>query len=150
MVNWSDFELAAPALADAGRRLWGQMDLAYLATVSASGWPRVHPVVVVFVEGDLLVSVAMQSPKFADLQRDGRCALHTPPINADDEELFLRGRLVPHNDDAGRARFDGAAPFRLTSYEFVFALDIDRALWTRWHHPGQPDTRPIRELWRAG
>ena len=149
MASWSDFERQAPDMAAVGRRIWGAIDLAYIATVSVEGWPRVHPMVVVFVDDDLMFSIVKQSPKFGDLQRDGRCALHTPHIDADDEEFFVRGRVVDRDDAAGRARFDRSAPYELKEHEFVYALDLDRALWTQWFHPGQPDTRPIRQLWRS-
>ncbi len=149
MAGWREFEEQAPKLAAAGRRIWGEIDLAYIGTVAASGWPRIHPIVVVFVGDDLEFSIGSQTPKFGDLQRDGRCALHSPHLNADDEEFFVRGRVIPRNDEAGRARFDAAAPYALKEHEFVYAMDLDRVLWTRWFHPGQPDTRPIRELWRA-
>ena len=43
MAAWQDLELAAPALAEAGRRLF-RKDYAYLATVTAHGAPRVRPV----------------------------------------------------------------------------------------------------------
>lgn len=149
MASWAEFEQTAPELAGAGTRLWGQIDLGYLATAGRDGAPRVHPVVVVIADGELAVAVVMTSPKFRDLQRDGRFALHTALVGADDEELFLRGRVVPANDEARRARFDFAAPYTLGGHEFVFDFDIEVALWTTWYHPGQPDTRPVRQRWAA-
>ncbi len=149
MASWRDLEGQATEIAAAWRRIWGEIDLAYIATVSASGWPRVHPIVVVFVDSDLMFSIGRQTPKFTDLQRDGRCALHSPHLNAEDEEFFVRGRVVAMDDEASRERFAAAAPYELKDHEHVYALDLDRALWTRWFHPGQPDTRPIWELWRA-
>jgi hypothetical protein len=148
VARWGEFERQAPEIAAAGRRMWTEIDLAYIGTVSSSGWPRIHPIVVVFEEDDLMFSIGEQTPKFGDLQRDARCALHTPHLGADDEELFVRGRVLPENDEAGRTRFDAAAPYALQEHEFVYALDLERALWTRWWHPGQPDTRPMREFWR--
>ena len=53
MARWREFESLAPTLAAAGRRIWGEIDLAYIATVSRQGWPRVHPIVVVFVDASL-------------------------------------------------------------------------------------------------
>jgi hypothetical protein len=149
MARWREFESLAPTLAAAGRRIWEEIDLAYIATVSRQGWPRVHPIVVVFVEGDLAFAIGKQTPKFGDLQRDGRCALHTPHLNAQDEEYALRARVVAADAAESRARFDAAAPYQLKEQEHVFTLELESALWTRWFHPGQPDTRPIRELWKA-
>ncbi len=147
MASWADFEAAAPDLAEAGRRLWGEMVLGYLATTGRDGAPRVHPVVVVIADGQLAVAVIESSPKFRDLQRDGRFALHTAPVSADDEQLFLRGRVVPRNDEARRAQFIAAAPYQLDGREFVFDFEIETALWTTWYHPGQLDTHPIQRRW---
>ncbi len=148
MASWAAFKRSAPEIAGAGARIWRQLDLGYLATSGADGEPRVHPVVVVIAGGELAVAVGMESPKFRDLQRDGRYALHTA-LAPDDEEFFLRGRVVPSNDAARRVRFAADAPYTLQEDEFVFDFDIEIALWTTWHHPGQPDTRPIRQRWRA-
>jgi hypothetical protein len=148
VARWGEFEREAPEIAAAGRRMWTQIDLAYIGTVSPDGWPRIHPIVVVFVEGDLMFAIGEQTQKFADLQRDSRCALHTPHLDANDEEFFVRGRVLPEHDEAGRERFDVAAPYALKEHEFVYALDLERVLWTRWWHPGHDDTRPIREFWR--
>lgn len=150
MASWGEFERASPEMAAAGRRMWTQIDLAYIGTVSSTGWPRIHPIVVVFVEDELMFAIGEQTPKFGDLQRDPRCALHTPHLNADDEELFVRGLVRSENDAAGRAHFDSAAPYALKEHEFVYALDLERVLWTTWERPGQDDTRPVRRLWRAG
>lgn len=149
MASWAAFERSAREIASAGARIWGQVDLGYLATAGADGAPRVHPVVVVIDGGELAVAVVMESPKFRDLQRDGRYALHSALV-PDDEEFFLRGRVVPSNDEARRARFAAAAPYTLREHEFVFDFDIEAALWTTWRRPGQPDTRPIRRRWREG
>ncbi len=147
MATWGEFEQAAPALAQAGRRLWDEIDLGYLATTGKDGAPRVHPVVIVIADGQLAVAVGTESPKFRDLQGDGRLALHSPPISADDEQLLLRGGALPANDAPRRTQFAAAAPYQLKGNEFIFDLDIQQALWTTWHHPGQADTHPIHRRW---
>ena len=149
MATWAEFEAAAPDLAAAGRRLWGEIAIGYLATTGADGAPRVHPVVVVIADGQLAVAVITRSPKYRDLQRDGRFALHSPPISADDEQLLLRGRVRHSNDEARLSQFAAAAPYQLKGDEFVFDFDIREALWTTWDHPGQPDTQPIHRRWAA-
>ena len=40
---WSRFEGEAPDLASVGRRLFEKHEIAYLATVSGQGRPRIHP-----------------------------------------------------------------------------------------------------------
>jgi hypothetical protein len=54
MSTWTTSAQARPELAELGRQLLDEQNgYAYLATVTADGAPRVHPVVPVLVDGDL-------------------------------------------------------------------------------------------------
>src|SRR4029450_7908200 len=65
---------AAPAIPDAGRRLWyarGDGE-AILATIRGDGLPRIHPVNIGLVDGRLYTFVIGSSAKRIGLEREGR------------------------------------------------------------------------------
>jgi hypothetical protein len=136
MPAWSDFAAAAPELADfAFERLDGRP--AYLATVRASGAPRVHPVSPFIGEGHLFVYMEPDSPKARDLLRDARYALHCGVEDNDGGEgevsLSGRARLVPDPDERAMvfstARAAGNSP---QERYVVFELEIERVLGTTY------------------
>ncbi|HEX6872611.1 MAG TPA: pyridoxamine 5'-phosphate oxidase [Micromonosporaceae bacterium] len=97
--SWADFTVASPRLAAAIRALllqYGQ-GFGYLATVRRDGGPRVHPVSPL-VAHDGLFCFVLASPKRADLDRDGRYALHAYPAEHSDDEAYLAGRVRPVTD----------------------------------------------------
>src|SRR5487761_1434724 len=113
MATWQEFESAAPEIASAGLKLLFQFGpgLAFLATVRKDGAPRLHPICPTVVDGNLYGLILPVSPKYGDLERDGRYALHTfPPVDVDDEFL-VRGRAERIDDTAqtGRVRADQKA-----------------------------------------
>src|SRR5688572_18039134 len=93
MRSWKVLEEHAPEIAAAGRELFDQHFLAYLATTRADGSPRLHPVVPIIADGGLFVAIGAWSPKWRDLRRDPRCALHALP-GARDDEFVLRCRAT--------------------------------------------------------
>ena len=148
MAAWQDFEVAAPALAEAGRRLFGK-HYAYLATVTARGAPRVHPVTPILSQGLLFVSVAADSPKRRDLDRDGRFAMHALP-GPDDEEFYLTGTARCEQAPDVKAQAHADAVFTPRGSDPLFEFDIEVCLWSRWVNVGQPGTYPERRIWKAG
>jgi hypothetical protein len=75
MTTWGTFAAAAPALAAfVGDRL--RAAPSYLATVRASGAPRVHPVTPILTVDGLYVFMEPTSPKAADLRDRQLFALH--------------------------------------------------------------------------
>src|SRR5258705_11532227 len=75
MKSWVHFTASVPDLAETGvKRLADRV--AYLATISEDGAPRVHPVVPHIAEGSLFVYMDPASPKVQDLASDQRYALH--------------------------------------------------------------------------
>ena len=102
--SWGEFETASPALAGTGLRLLYQgSDLAsaFLATVAPDGGPRVHPVFPVVSGGQLWLFIVNMSPKYRDLVRNGRFALHLFPLPEGGEEFYVRGRAEPIEDVVG-------------------------------------------------
>src|SRR4051794_2743572 len=106
MARWADLETTAPELAANGRRMLQQYGAPYgfLGTVSKRGAPRVHPVCPVVANGGLYVFVVNLSPKYRDLLREPRYALHAfPPPSGGGEEFYLSGSAAPIESDAVRA-----------------------------------------------
>ena len=99
MATWSQFAAAAPRLAAQVRALFEQygQGLGYLATVRPDGGPRIHPVAPVITD-DGLYCFIIPSPKRADLERDGRYALHSFPPEHTNDEAYVAGRAVPVTD----------------------------------------------------
>ncbi|GGM65466.1 pyridoxamine 5'-phosphate oxidase [Dactylosporangium sucinum] len=109
MLSWGRFRRSAPDLAAAGRTLLYRsgVGLAYLGTVRSDGGPRVHPVSPLLVE-DGLYTLLMVSPKLEDLLRDSRFALHTFPLDPDEEAFYLTGRAFFPRDPALRRSVSAA------------------------------------------
>jgi hypothetical protein len=147
MATWRQFAREAPDLAGAGRALWEQHVLMYLATVRADGSPRVHPVVPLLAEGSVFVAIGERSPKWRDLRRDPRCVLHSLPGQRDDEfVLRCRAREAPGSREAVRE----AADHVIHDDDHIFELDIDQADLGHWEHVGKPNTYAVRERWQPG
>ncbi|MCG8591167.1 MAG: hypothetical protein MJE66_17895 [Proteobacteria bacterium] len=150
MVPWSDFARAAPEIAALGQQRLFQFGpgLAFLATVRADGGPRVHPVCVNLVEGDLYLLIG-PSPKRRDLLRDGRFALHSFPAADVDDEFYLTGVAEHAPDPAVVERVAAAQIARgatTSRDESAFRLAIERALYSRYKPRGQPDNWPPEYL----
>ena len=150
-LGWHAFAQRSPDIAQAFERLLVKNEVAFLATVAASGRPRIHPFVPKIVGDRLIAFVMDSSPKRRDLEARKQYAIHALPGDAD-EECMLSGE--------GRC-CDDAADFRTqaaTAMGFVTGVDerhilyeflLDRALWTRWLDFGTPDHRPKHTTWTA-
>ena len=161
MRTWGEFAQEAPELAAKGQRLLNQcgIGLGFLGTVRKDGGPRVHPACTITTANSLFVFVVAQSPKYRDLRRDPRFALHSfppepPPegVTDGDEEFYITGEAIYRNDDQELRRMAVAASGgRLGTHDFeeLFELRLSNALHTVWHKWGQPDTWPEYTKWRA-
>ena len=148
MASWTDFAAAAPDIAAEGRRLIlsrGDGE-ALLATVRGDDLPRIHPVNVAIVGGRLYAFIIARSPKRADLEGDGRYAMHTHQDPLAPSEVALRGhaRLVT---DA-REREDVAAgwAFEVDDAYALFEFDIEIALLGA--RPTADDWPPRYSSWK--
>ena len=110
MTSWAEFAAEAPELAAFGAERLGQ-GVAFLGTVRADGWPRVHPVTPIVGEGRLFLFMEPTSPKGRDLRRNGRYTMHSLVSDqaGSGGEFLVRGRATPVNDPAVRAIAVGAA-----------------------------------------
>jgi hypothetical protein len=144
MGSWTLLEERAPEIAAAGRGLFDQHGLAYLATTRADCSPRLHPVVPILADGELFVAIGDWSPKWRDLRRDHRCVLHALPGARDDEfALRCRAEDAPESIETVRAE----ATHTIHDDDHIVRLDIDQADHGWWEHLGEPGTYPVRWRW---
>ncbi len=151
MATWGEFEAAAPELAGAGRALLYQFGpgLGFLATVRKDGGPRVHPTCPLVVEGHLYVFMVQASPKYRDLLRDGRYALHSFPAPEVDDEFYVTGRAIRKDDPDTRAAVSAAVAALGTTHgetDVLFELGVVRALHAKY--AGRPSWPPEYRVWR--
>ena len=146
MATWGEFATSAPELAAAGRRLIYQYGpgTGYLATVRPDGGPRLHPVCPVVTADGLWVFV-VPSPKGADLERDGRYALHALLPEEVEEEFYVTGRARRVDDLAARQRVAVAYHALVPDDHALFALDVERVLHAAYRFRG--DWPPVYTRW---
>ena len=151
-LSWLQFEQASPRIGEHGQRLLHQfgIGLAFIATTRRDGGPRLHPCCPLIHDGHLYVFVTGASPKRFDLVRDGRFALHSFPPEANDDEFYCTGAAREVTDASARATVAAMAKHNVRDDEVLFELLIDRALYTTWENPRQPNTRAIYSKWALG
>jgi Pyridoxamine 5'-phosphate oxidase len=84
MPSWSEFEKAAPELAERVRARLDAHKHKTLATVRRDGAPRISGTETQFADGELWIGSMWQARKAQDLQRDPRFALHSGSDEPDD------------------------------------------------------------------
>jgi hypothetical protein len=145
MARWSELVDAEPELATtAAARL--ARGVAYLATTTHDGAPRVHPVTPIFGSGSLFIFMEPTSPKGHDLRRDGRFALHSAVDDAQGSggEFLLRGRARLVEDPDGRALAAAAASYAPADRYVLFELLLEEVATTEY-----PDGTPRTRRWRS-
>ncbi len=150
MVSWAEFEAAAPDFAANGRLLLVGPDgvaIAFLATVSRQGIPRLAPVCPIFCGDHLYVSAGRHTPKVSDLRATSAYVLHAF-LGPDDAEFQVAGHATEVENATERSDVHAAIPFAAFDREDpIFCLSIDRSLWVYWERVGQPDTAAVRRRW---
>ena len=135
MPSWSEFEQAAPVLAQEVRARLDAHVHKTIATLRCDGAPRLSGTETRFADGELWIGSMWQARKARDLQRDGRFALHSgsddPPGWSGDAKLA--GVAEEVTDPERVAALNGGAAstgpshlFRLELHE-VSALRLDAA-----------------------
>ncbi len=146
MTTWGDFAAAEPELAAfVAERLRAMPS--YLATVRASGAPRVHPVTPIVSTDGLYLFMEPTSPKGADLRERAWFALHNGvPDNAGTGgEVSVSGTAHPVDDAARRATVAAAADYEPADRYVLFELQP-----TEVRANGYGDVAlPERRRWRA-
>jgi hypothetical protein len=150
-MRWEGFAAAAPDLeATARARLYRfGLGLAYLATIRPDGGPRIHPVCPAVTGGGLYLEIG-RSPKYHDLVRDGRVAVHSFPDPDVDDECLIYARAVEVDDETIHATVraaQDAVGVHGDDLAGVFELDIERVLLSTYGP--RPSWPPVYTVWRA-
>ena len=155
MLTWAQLQDDAPRLAASGRSLLYQygIGLAFLATVSADGSPRVHPICPLLTPSGIYAFI-IPSPKQRDLLRDGRYSMHSYPCDDNEDAFYLSGLSRSVLDPHLRAALSGQfVQERVQSgmpapaeQDLLFEFLIARCLLTITDHAG---TDPRKVVWRA-
>jgi hypothetical protein len=147
MLRWSEFALAVPDLAAFGAARLLRPP-AYLATVTAAGGARVHPVTPVVSPSGLYVFMEPTSPKGRDLRERRRFAMHNgvPDTEGSGGEFFLSGEGIAIDHAAIRAEVVAVASYQPAERYVLFELLVGAARANGYGDVTLPD--PAR--WRAG
>jgi hypothetical protein len=155
VISWSDFKAQQPDLARQGAGLLYHfgVGLAFLGTVRADGGPRLHPMCPLLTETGLYAFI-VPSPKQNDLHRDGRYAMHSFPLEDNEDAFYLSGLAVSLSDRGTRDRLgqqfaaerSGALP-PPGKDQHLFEFRVQAAMLTRTTGHGDPS--PQHTIWRA-
>jgi hypothetical protein len=145
MPSWSDFEAAAPELAERVRARLDAHTHKTIATLRRDGSPRISAIETDFADGELWIGSMWQPLKARDLQRDPRFALHSgsddPPQWRGDAKLAGVAEEITDPERVREINGDKAPPgpshlFRLDLREVsTVGLDDERKalvieIWT--------------------
>ncbi|MDX1435969.1 MAG: pyridoxamine 5'-phosphate oxidase family protein [Anaerolineales bacterium] len=132
-MHWTEFERAAPELAEVARERIEKDQVILLGTIRKDGSPRISPVEPDIANGRLYLGMIPQSTKALDLQRDPRCVVHGLIFDrmATGGEVKLRGRGLEIHDPGEKAAY-GEAIFKRIGWRpeepyHLFAIDIESA-----------------------
>lgn len=148
-MGWVEFSLAAPEISQAGSRLLARSEVAFIATVSATGRPRIHPFMPKVVAQRLVAFIMDSSPKLKVLELRRQYSIHTQ-LGGADEEFTISGDAYPCDDDVELRALAAAAMGFATGvdeHHLLYEFRIDRGLWTTWLDFGTPDHRPQYARW---
>ena len=136
MTTWAAVSDAAPGLADTGRRLFERSGTgeALLATVRGDGLPRINPINLAIVDGHLVAYLIVGSAKLADLEADGRYALHAHVDAAAPSEFLVRGRAHAVTDRGLESAAAASWSFEVDDGYRLFEFDIEQGV-----HGDRPD-----------
>lgn len=148
--DWGEFAAREPDMAAHGRRLLYRRGdgEAFLVTVTGESLPRVHPVNVGVIGNRLLVFVQDRSAKAADLEADGRYALHAHQDPTEPHEFVVRGRARLVEDPNLRAAAAEQWFFSVSDDYPLYELLIEHALFGE--RATADEWPPRYRSWRAG
>jgi hypothetical protein len=127
MATWSEFEAAAPRLAQTVRERFEAHTHKTIATLRRDGAPRISGTEARFADGELWIGSMWEAVKALDLRRDPRYALHSgsddPPGWQGDAKVA--GRAEEILDQELVERHNGEAAEHGPSH--LFRLEIESA-----------------------
>ena len=137
MATWTEFEAAAPELAETARRLLVAHTHKTLASLRRDGSPRISGTETTFADGDLWIGSMWQARKARDLQRDPRFALHSgsddPPAWKGDAKLAGVAEEITDPERVKQINGDKAPP----GPSHLFRLDLREVSVVRLHESGR-------------
>lgn len=147
-TSWAGFAAAEPAFADYAQDRFGRYRHHVLATLRQDGSPRVTPLEVNFLSGELWLGMMPDSRKALDLRRDPRFSVQANPGPGEgltEGDVRVSGRAVEVTDPETVARFAQEVrppePFHLYRAELTevvhTALENGEMVLRTWR-PGQP------------
>ena len=151
MARWQDVVESEPEFADAVLRLFDAAKHKTMATIRADGGPRISGIEANFSDGELWIGSMIGSRKSADLERDGRLALHSPSVpppegneTAWEGDAKLSGVAVKEDDPERLATMGGGEGggdlFRIDIHDVVLTR-VDASgeyLEIKFWRPGKP------------
>jgi len=155
-MNWNEFKTAAPELAEAGEKLFERTGVILIGTLRKDGSPRISPVEMLLVGGQLYLGMMPESLKAQDLLRDGRCTVHSliSDKTAPEGEFKLHGVAVNVQDQAERKFYCdelkkkiGFSPEGMPFH--LFSIDIQSAGLFGGADDAGGSARLVKR-WRAG
>lgn len=137
MPAWSDFEAAAPALAEQVRARLDAHTHKTLATLRRDGAPRISGTETRFARGELWIGSMWQARKALDLQRDPRFALHSGSDEPADwkGDAKLAGVVEEITDPALVSEVNGEAAAAGPTH--LFRLDVREVSFVRLNDSGR-------------
>jgi hypothetical protein len=155
VISWMDFKARQPELARQGADLlyhYG-VGLALLGTVRADGGPRLHPMCPLLADTGLYAFI-VPSPKQRDLHRDGRYAMHSFPLEDNEDAFYLTGvaSYVSHpqvRNPLAQQFADERSDSALSlpgEEQHLFEFQVQAAMLTRTSGHGDP--KPRHTIWR--
>ena len=132
-MNWRDFVSATPELATLAERRFEEAGVALLGSLRKDGSPRISPIEVFVVDGELLLGMMWQSRKALDLLRDPRLVIHSASGGKDgtDGDVKLYGRAVDVPQPELRRRYgdvlEAGTNWRPPEPYHLFSVDIESA-----------------------
>ena len=156
MPSWTDFEAAAPALAERVRSRLDAHVHKTLATVRRDGSPRISGTETAFAQGELWIGSMWDALKARDLQRDPRFALHSgsddPPGWSGDAKLAGVVEEITDPDRVREINGSNAPP----GPSHLFRLDLHEVSVVGLHESGRSlvievwtPSRGVRTIERA-
>jgi hypothetical protein len=144
-MSWDAFAKAMPDMANFGQQRLAAGP-AYLGTIRADGWPRVHPVTPIIGSGRLFVFMEPTSPKGHDLRRDRRYTLHCGVGDNDGGlgEFYVSGTAQLVTSQEERAIAEEAATYEPAARYILFLLSVTRAFSTVYG-----GDQPVRQSWKG-
>jgi hypothetical protein len=141
---WKKLSSDSPDIAAFGRdRLDGKV--AYLATIRASGKPRVHPVTAILSDDHCFIFADPESSKVRDFAGDPHFSIHCAMSDSSGSsgEFQMTGSVIRVDDQAMRLEAEQNCTFRPAARSILYELKLEEAVATSYRG-GRPDRRRWR------